>query len=392
MRFLWSPEAEAAFQELKRRFTTAPILTMPDPQRQFVVEVDASNEGIGAILSQRSQQDGKMHPCAYLSRRLSKAERNYDVRNRELLAVKVALEEWRHCLEGASQPFLVWTDHKNLEYIRQAKRLNSRQARWELFFNRFSFSLSYRPGSRNVMPHVLSQLFDPEPVAKVPEPLLPLSCVVGAVTWQIEKAVKLANGVALPPSGCPENKLHVPADLRSQVIHWAHTSPLFCHPGVRRTMFAISRRFWWPSMEPEVREYIEACSVCARNKSSTGSRMGLLHPLPIPSRPWSDISQDFVTGLPTSQGNTTILTVVDRFSKMVRFIALPKLPSASETAEIMLNHVLKIQGFPRDIVSDRGPQFVSRFWKEFCKLIGAKVSLTSGYHPEANGQTERLNQ
>ena len=389
VRFRWSPEAEAAFQVLKRRFTTAPILTMPDPQRQFVVEVDASNEGIGAILSQRSQQDGKMHPCAYLSRRLSKAERNYDVGNRELLAVKLALEEWRHWLEGASQPFLVWTDHKNLEYIRQAKRLNSRQA---LFFNRFSFSLSYRPGSRNVKPDVLSRLFDPEPVAKVPEPLLPLSCVVGAVTWQIEKAVKLANGVALPPSGCPDNKLYVPADLRSQVIHWAHTSPLFCHPGVRRTMFAISRRFWWPSMEPEVREYVEACSVCARNKSSTGSRMGLLHPLPIPSRPWSNISLDFVTGLPTSQGNTTVLTVVDRFSKMVRFIALPKLPSASETAEIMINHVFKIHGFPRDIVSDRGPQFVSRFWKEFCKLIGAKVSLTSGYHPEANGQTERLNQ
>ena len=157
-------------------------------------------------------------------------------------------------------------------------------------------------------------------------------------------------------------------------------------------MFAISRRFWWPSMEPEVREYVEACSVCARNKSSTGTRMGLLQPLPIPSRPWSDISLDFVTGLPVSQGNTTVLTVVDRFSKMVRFIALPKLPSAKETAEIMLNHVFRIHGFPRDIVSDRGPQFISRYWKEFCKLIGAKVSLTSGYHPEANGQTERLNQ
>ena len=184
-------------------------------------------------------------------------------------------------------------------------------------------------------PDVLSRLFDPEPVAKEPEPLLPLSCVVGAVTWQIEKAIKLANGVAPPPSGCPENKLFVPADLRPQVIHWAHTSPLFCHPGVRRTMFAISRRFWWPSMEPEVREYVEACSVCARNKSSTGTRMGLLQPLPIPSRPWSDISLDFVTGLPVSQGNTTVLTVVDRFSKMVRFIALPKLPSAKETAEII---------------------------------------------------------
>uniref|UniRef100_A0A671VHH1 Uncharacterized protein n=2 Tax=Sparus aurata TaxID=8175 RepID=A0A671VHH1_SPAAU len=229
VRFHWSPEAEKAFQTLKHRFTSAPILTIPDPQRQFVVEVDASNEGVGAVLSQRSQQDGKMHPCAFLSRRLSKAERNYDVGNRELLAVKLALEEWRHWLEGAEHPFIVWTDHKNLEYIKKAKRLNSRQARWALFFNRFSFSLSYRPGSRNVKPDALSRLFDPEPEAKQPETILPLNCVVGAVTWPIETEVKQANGVAPPPRGCPDNRLFVPIELRPQVIHWAHTSLLSCH-------------------------------------------------------------------------------------------------------------------------------------------------------------------
>ena len=104
--------------------------------------------------------------------------------------------------------------------------------------------------------------------------------------------------------------------------------------------------------------------------------MGLLQPLPIPSRPWSDISMDFVMGLLVSKGNTTVLTVVDRFSKMVRFIALPKLPSAKEMAEVMMNTVFGIHGFPRDIVSDREPQFVSRFWREFCRLIGARASLT----------------
>uniref|UniRef100_A0A3P9HJC4 Gypsy retrotransposon integrase-like protein 1 n=1 Tax=Oryzias latipes TaxID=8090 RepID=A0A3P9HJC4_ORYLA len=157
-------------------------------------------------------------------------------------------------------------------------------------------------------------------------------------------------------------------------------------------MHAISRRFWWPRMGPEVREYVSACSVCARNKSSTSRRMGLLQPLPVPSRPWADISMDFVTGLPVSRGHTTVLTVVDRFSKMVRFIALPRLPSAKGTAEVIMNQIVRYHGFPKDIVSDRGPQFISRFWKEFCRLIGATVSLTSGYHPESNGQTERLNQ
>ena len=135
--------------------------------------------------------------------------------------------------------------------------------------------------------------------------------------------------------------MFVPVELHPQVIQWAHTSLLSCHPGVQRTMFAISWRFWWPSIEPEVQEYIKACSVCTRNKTSSRSRMGLLQLLPIPSRPWSDISLDFVTGLPVSQGNTTVLTVVDRFSKMARFIALPKLPSAKKTAEVMMNQVFK---------------------------------------------------
>jgi len=252
-----------------------------------------------------------MHPCAFLSRRLSSAERNYDVGNRELLAVKVALEEWRHWLEGALHPFVVWTDHMNLEYIRQAKRLNSPQARWTLFFNRFSFTLSYRPSSWNIKPDALSLLYDPEPVAKEPESILPRNCVVGAMSWRIENQVKQANSGAPPPKGCPENRLFVPVGLRPQVIHWAYTSILTCHPGVRRTMFVISQRFWWPAMKSEVREYVEACSVCARSKTSSGLRMGLLQPLPIPSRPWSDISMDFVTGLPVSKGNTTVLTVVD---------------------------------------------------------------------------------
>lgn len=121
-------------------------------------------------------KDNKVHPCAFFSKRLSPAERNYDVGNRELLALKLALEEWRHWLEGAAKPFLAWTDHKNLEYIRTAKRLNSRQARWALFFNRFDFTLSYRPGSRNVKPDILSHQFEPENAPRTPRPssLLPV--------------------------------------------------------------------------------------------------------------------------------------------------------------------------------------------------------------------------
>ena len=133
-----------------------------------------------------------------------------------------------------------------------------------------------------------------------------------------------------------------------------------------------------------------ACQVCAGNKVSQRHPARLLCPLPVPPHPWSEIFLDFVTRLPPLNGNTTILTVVDRFSKMMHFIPLPKLPSAKEMAEVMLRQVFRLHGFPKDVVLDRGLQFASHLWKAFCSLLGATVSLTSGYHPQSNGQTEHL--
>ncbi len=144
----WTPAANEAFENLKDTFTHAPILVHPDPQKPFIVEVDASTTGIGAILSQQQGTPVQLHPCAFFSRKLSPAERNYGIGNRELLAIKLALEELRHWLEGSQHPFAVLTDHKNLQYLREAKRLNPRQARWALFFTRFNYTISYRPGPR----------------------------------------------------------------------------------------------------------------------------------------------------------------------------------------------------------------------------------------------------
>uniref|UniRef100_A0A3B3DGY8 Gypsy retrotransposon integrase-like protein 1 n=1 Tax=Oryzias melastigma TaxID=30732 RepID=A0A3B3DGY8_ORYME len=390
--FTWSAAATYAFTELKRRFTTAPILTMPDPARQFIVEVDASEVGVGAVLSQRSETDHRVHPCAFFSRRLSPAERNYDVGDRELLAIKLALEEWRHWLEGSSQPFIVFTDHRNLEYLRTAKRLNPRQARWSMFFTRFDFTLSYRPGSKNTKADALSRLHDGEQCPSEPERVLPSSVRIALMNTEIEKEVLNATAHLPTPSACPQDSLFVPDNLRSKVIQWCHASHLYCHPGVRRTLSVVQQRFWWPTLRQDVKDYVAACPECMQSKTERRHPAGLLHPLPVPKRPWSHISMDFVTGLPSSAGNTTILTVVDRFSKMAHFIPLPKLPSAKEMAEILVQHIFRLHGFPRDIVSDRGPQFIARFWAEFCRLLGVTVSLSSGFHPQSNGQSERLNQ
>ncbi len=272
--FRWSEAAEAAFTNLKSRFVSAPILIAPDPTRQFVVEVDASEVGVGAVLSQRSSSDDKMHPCAYFSHRLSSAEHNYDIGNRELLAVKLALEEWRHWLEGSGVPFIVWTDHKNLEYIRSAKRLNSRQARWALFFGRFEFLLSYRPGSKNIKPDALSRIFDQSERLSTPECIIPERLVVSTLTWEVESKVRTALEGVTPPPGCPPSRLFVPEGLRSDVIRWGHCSNVACHPGVNRTSFLVRQRFWWNSMARDIREFVLACSVCARGKTSIDPRKG----------------------------------------------------------------------------------------------------------------------
>ncbi|KAK3542448.1 hypothetical protein QTP86_025890 [Hemibagrus guttatus] len=159
--------------QLKDCFTSAPILRHPDPDLPFVVEVDASSSGLGAVLSQRHGEPGKLYPCAFYSRKLTTAKANYDVGNRELLAIKAALEEWRHWLEGARHPFQVLTDHRNLEYLRGAKRLNPRQARWALFFTRFRFMVTYRPGSKNGKADALSRRFEGADEPVLSEPILP---------------------------------------------------------------------------------------------------------------------------------------------------------------------------------------------------------------------------
>uniref|UniRef100_A0A3P9IU91 Gypsy retrotransposon integrase-like protein 1 n=1 Tax=Oryzias latipes TaxID=8090 RepID=A0A3P9IU91_ORYLA len=218
------------------------------------------------------------------------------------------------------------------------------------------------------------------------------TCIIGNLIWDIETKVIQAQGEEPDHPTPPNGTLYVPASVRSAVITWAHTSRIACHGGVARTLHLIRRRFFWPSMDKDVREYIAACSTCARSKTSNSPPSGLLQPLPTPNRPWSHISIDFVMGLPMSQGNSVILTVIDRFSKFVHFIPLPQLPTATETAEVMVNHVFRHHGIPADIVSDRGPQFISQVWKAFCSALGATVSLTSGYHPQSNGQAERANQ
>lgn len=383
----WDISATKAFNHLKEAFTTAPLLVHPNPELPFIVEVDASTTGVGAVLSQQQGKPPKLHPCAFFSKKLSPAEKNYDIGNRELLAIKLALEEWRHWLEGATHPFLVLTDHKNLAYLQDAKRLNPRQARWALFFTRFDFKISYRPGPRNVKADALSRIQATEETLDEPEGILPADIITSPIVWTSPPVVSTT-----PPDnppGCPPNHQYVPRTQRTPLIHSSHTSLGTGHPGANATLSLLRDRFWWPNMARDVRRFVQGCPDCAISKSSRHLPSGKLVPLPIPNRPWSHLGVDFITDLPSSDNNTCILVIVDRFSKFCRLLPLPGLPTAMQTAELLFNHVFRYYGIPEDIVSDRGPQFISRVWKAFFSLLGVTISLTSGYHPQSNGQTER---
>ncbi|KAK3537472.1 hypothetical protein QTP70_012051 [Hemibagrus guttatus] len=218
----WTDQARAAFQRLKDCFTSAPILCHPDPDKPFVVEVDASSSGLGAVLSQRHGNPGKVHPCAFYFRKLTTAEVNYDVGNRELLAIKAALDEWRHWLEGARHPFQVLTDHRNLEYLRGAKRLNPRQARWALFFTWFQFTVSYRPGSKNGKADALSRQSEGAGDLGQPELILPATALLAPVRWDLLGEIRRAHAEEPPPADCPPRRLFVPSQFRTQVMRWVH--------------------------------------------------------------------------------------------------------------------------------------------------------------------------
>jgi len=178
--------------------------------------------------------------------------------------VVAAFEEWRHWLEGSEHTTLVWSDHKNLTFIRTARRLNSRQARWSQFLGRFSFTLTT---FRNAKADALSRLHVPERIPEEPETILPASCVVGVVTMHIEAVVRRAQHTQPGPGNGPPHRLFVPNSVRSRLL-WRHASRLACHPGVHRTLSFLARRFWWPSMSTDIREFVAACSICSRSKAS----------------------------------------------------------------------------------------------------------------------------
>ncbi len=184
--------------------------------------------------------------------------------------------------------------------------------------------------------------------------------------------------------------LYVPDGVaRLQVLETCHDSPLAGHFGISKTMKLITRTYWWPQIRKDVRNFIRSCDTCCRSKIPCHLPYGKLQTLPIPKAPWQSISMDFIINLPPSSGYDAILVVVDRFTKMAHFLPDRKDFTSEDTAQLLLQEVFRHHGLPQQIISDRGPQFIAKFWKRLFELLQVMCSLSSAHHPQTDGQSER---
>jgi hypothetical protein len=191
------------------------------------------------------------------------------------------------------------------------------------------------------------------------------------------------------------NRIVIPKDhqLRKQILNEAHLSKFSIHPSSTKMYQDLRRNFWWTRMKREIAKYVSECDTCQRVKASHLRVSGTLQPLPIPSWKWEDISMDFIVGLPnTSQRHDSIWVIIDRLTKTAHFLPVHTTYSAKKYAEVYLNQIVQLHGVPKTIISDRGAQFIARFWEQLQYALGTKLIRSSAYHPQTDGQTERVNQ
>ena len=190
-----------------------------------------------------------------------------------------------------------------------------------------------------------------------------------------------------------EERLFIPeGPTRLQVLQSRHDFPTASHFGYKKTLELLSRDFWWPKIWKDVKNFVTSFDICSRSKSPRHRPYGFLQPLPIPRRPWSSVSIDFITDLPSSNSFDSIFVVVDRFTTMAHFVLCKKSSSSEDTARLFLDNVYRYHGLPDDIVSDRGTQFVSKFWRSLFDILRVDINLSSAFHPQTDGQTEWVNQ
>lgn len=395
--FKWTPEADVSFLKLKECLVSAPVLTCPDYDQPFEVHTDASNYGVGAMLTQT--REGKEHPIAYMSRSLTSAERNYSITERETLAVIAALEHWRCYLENG-KTFTVYTDHSALKWFLSINNPTGRLARWGVRLSSFDFDIKHRRGVDNVIPDALSR-----------------SVPIGAISAsniKDEWYKSIFNGCLNKPQDFPNYlikdnvlyrltksknslnsefswKIVVPSELRENIIIENHSQPTAGHLGIFKTYHRLMLRYFWPGMHSDVVKFVGSCQKCLEYKTHNHPTLGVMGRPKQCSRPFQMISIDLMGPMPVSRKqNGYILVVTCCFSKFCLIYPIRR-ASSDVIIKILEDSVFLVHGIPQTIFVDNGSQFISRDTATLFKKYNIpNIYFTPKYTPQVN-TVERYN-
>ena len=417
--FTWGQDQQKAFDTLKKACADPPVLCTFQANEPARIETDASDLAIGACLCQ--MKDQKWHPVAYYSRKMSAAEQNYDIHDKELLAVVCALQNWRVYAESCSD-LTIFTDHKNLLNFTTTKELNRRQVRWSELLGQYKFKITYTPGKDNGRADALSRRSDhmeeknvtERPILRresdgslVPHQVLATTLRISGpdTTDMIVKAydndayattlrIQQPNAVLLRY----QDRTYLPDACVEEVIRDHHDDPIQGHPGVSKTMELLGRGYAAPKLRARVEQYIKECIQCQQNKAARHAKYGQIQFAPVPESPWDDVTMDFVVKLPKSKDPATqdafdsIMVIVDKLTKYAIMVPFKESYKADQLAFVLLDRLIRDHGIPKSITSDRDKLFTSNYWKTLIAAIGTKLRMSTAYHPQTDGQTERANQ
>jgi len=405
--FVWDEKCEEGFNQLKKCLIEPPILSYPDLSKQFYLTTDASNVGLGAVLSQ--YWEGEERVIAYASRTLQPAEKNYSTTELELLAIVWAVKRFRPYLYG--KEFKLITDHKPLIHLNTSMSTSSRLQRWKLALSEYNYTIEYKKGSENINADALSRIEYAASMEEVENRVSDEEMIkrqaedpeVNALRKKVEgdggakKGLIMEGGLlyCLKKFNKPYEKegtkrIVIPESMIESVLECCHDSMCGAHLGVRKTICQVAVCFYWPGLKEDVVQWIKSCKVCAARKAPFRQKAPL-HSITHPRRPFDLIGIDFVGPLrETDEGNKYLIVITDYVTKWVE--AFPtKDAKATTVARILVDQIISRHGAPREILSDQGQAFLAKLVYQVCEYFRIKKLNTTAYHPQTNGLTEKFN-
>ena len=434
--FVWSPDCDFAFNELKNRLCSPPILAYPDFEKPFHLYTDASKSSIGYVLGQKI--DGKEHVVAYGGRELNLAETRYSTTEREALAVVDGIKRYQPYLSGAK--FYVHTDHGSLSWLMNVKDPTGRLARWALQLQQYDFEILHRPGSSNGNADALSRRAYPSSEPLEPSDLMPsVSLPVASIDQPIPSIqslhklqrqdkdlsdiIQYLEVATLPASDTKARSLllsidsyyldengilcHlwspgkrrvqsicsqvvIPASLRHEILVSCHDDPTAGHLGVLKTYEKVRVRYYWHGMFKDIEHWCNSCVDCAMKKIPRGKRKAPLLPIPVEGA-FDRVAMDILGPFPvTNDGNRYIIVFSDYYTRWPEAFAMPSI-EAPRVAQLLVDEILARHGAPRTLLSDRGSNFLSSIVTEVCRIMDTRKLHTTAYHPQTDGLVERFN-